>query len=71
MYKYIDICSGIGGCSIAADSYGGPGEWYRVASEGTVEEVRQKSMLITIDRIDGDSNATVIVKKKYIHALDN
>ena len=42
-------------------------KWIRVASHGTVEHAGTDASLINIDMIDGDSNACVIVKNRYIH----
>lgn len=42
-------------------------KWIRVASYGTVEHAGTDASLINIDMIDGDSNACVIVKNRYIH----
>lgn len=33
-------------------------------------DIRQKSMLVTVDDVDGDNNATVIVHKKYIYEME-
>ena len=46
-------------------------QWIRVDSEGAIEDIRQKSMSIILDRIDGDSNACVTVSKKYIFSIVN
>ena len=41
-------------------------EWYDVDTSGTVVDLRPRTVLVTLDRIDGDANATCIVKRKYI-----
>lgn len=46
------------------------GQWIRVDSEGTIEDIRQKNMSITLDMIDGDSKACVTVNKKYIFPIE-
>lgn len=40
---------------------------YRVCSPATLLEVGEIASLVTIDEIDGDSNATVYVANKYIN----
>lgn len=42
-------------------------QWIKVSSYGTVEHVGTDASLINVDMIDGDSNACVIVKNKYIY----
>lgn len=42
-------------------------QWIRVASHGTVEHAGTDASLINLDMINGDSNANVIVKNRYIH----
>lgn len=41
--------------------------WIRVASHGTIEHVGLDASLVNVDIIDGDLNACVIVKNKYIY----
>lgn len=42
-------------------------EWIRVAGYGMLLHVGEEACLVNLDMIDGDSNACVIVKNKYIH----
>lgn len=51
---------------ISGDVYYG-NQWIRVSSYGTLEHIGIDGSLVNIDMIDGDSNACVIVKNKYIH----
>lgn len=43
--------------------------WIRVASYGTIEHVGMDSCLVNLDMIDGDTNACVIVKNKFINKM--
>jgi len=45
-------------------------EWFDVDTEGVVVGINKRSMLITLDRIDGDGLATCIVKNKCISKLE-
>ncbi len=44
---------------------------YRISSYGTIVKLNLNSILITVDIIDGDTNATVLVNKKNISKCIN
>lgn len=43
---------------------------YRVASNGIIQGIGETESLITVNNIDGDFNATVYVKNKYINKIN-
>jgi len=45
-------------------------EWYDADTEGTIVDFGSRSTLVTLDRIDGDSNATCFVANKHITLLE-
>ena len=45
-------------------------EWYGVDTEGTIVDFASRTTLVTLDRIDGDSNATCFVANKHISLLE-
>ena len=40
--------------------------WYSVSNYGTIKDIEEHMSLVSIDMIDGDSNAWVYVQNKYI-----
>jgi len=55
--------------SVSGEVYYG-NQWIRVDSDGIVEDIRTKNMLVTLEQVDGDNKACVLVKKKYIRQFE-
>ncbi|WP_333887884.1 hypothetical protein [Clostridium sp.] len=43
---------------------------YRVDSNGTIKDINYNNILVSIDIIDGDTNANILVHKKNISRIN-